>query len=170
MYKTACEGKIIISDFVREHLMAHPEVYDLLDEAIAKLTLPTDGGNLAVEVEMGRIVGRSGVVATAPIGMDEVTTFALRPNRRKPSRVAVGVEGPEITRVVIYAGPTEEMKVYKLFTSYVGDLSRKEPWDPNLVESERAASIGYWTTHALVHIPNLMGDPFMSTWNDVLRD
>lgn len=169
MYRTKCGGMILVSTNTALHLQAHPEVFDLLTEAIGQIKLPNDGSRLAVEVDLGRILGRSGCVATPVITNQTRATFAKRVNRPFPSRVAIGAVGLEISHVVIIAKPSDRPGVYDLITAYVGDLAPKEPWDPTLTtEVERAASLAFWTSHALVYDQTIMGPPIVSTWDAVL--
>ena len=170
-FKTACGGMILVPPKAQEHLRAHPEVGKLLAEAIGQLLLPPRGKFLAVEVEMGRVVGRSGCVPTAPIGPRDSGAFALRVGRERPSRVIVGVEGPETTKVVVLAFPArEEARTYVLVTSYVGVLAPKEPWDRRLApgSSQHHESLDFWCSHALVYSPEVMGEVFASSWDEVL--
>ncbi|MBI3952719.1 MAG: hypothetical protein HY336_02060 [Candidatus Doudnabacteria bacterium] len=172
MYKTACGGTIVVPPKTQEHLRAHPEVEGVLAEAIGRLTLPEGGAFCATEIEMGRVVGRSGCVATPPIGLSDPATFALRVGRDKPSRVVTGCEGPETTKVVVLAfASKEDQRTYVLITSFVGELAPKEPWDRSMRpgSTEHQESLDFWCSHALVHSP-VMGEPFESTWTQVLRN
>lgn len=170
VYKTACGGSIMLPPKAEDHLRAHPEVMALLQEAIEHVELPKDGSFLAVEVEMGRVIGRSGCVATPPIGLDDQGFFAVRVGRTGPSRVALDTEGPETTKVVILAFVSRESRgQYVLVTSFVGELAQKEPWDPNIRSQEEfQCSLEFWGSHALVYDSSVMSDPFVSTWRQML--
>jgi hypothetical protein len=151
-------------------LVAHPEVRGLLLEAIGRVVLPRDGAFLSTEVEMGRIVGRSGCVSTPPIDPSERSLFAQRIGRERPSRVILG-EGEETTKVVVLAFASRgEAGTYVLATSWVGGLAAKEPWDPMIrSQGEYQGSLGFWCSHALVWDSAVMSAPFESTWDDVLK-
>lgn len=166
-HKTACGGTIVIPRKAEDHLRAHPEVLEILPEVIGKVSLPQDGSFLAEAVEMGRCVGVSGRVSTPAIGLDEPATFAQRVGRTRPSRVIVGVEGPEVSTVVVLAFPSREEKgTYVLVTSWVGDLAPKEPWDATPGEFQEA--LAFWSSNALVWDSAVMSEPFESTWAEVL--
>ena len=171
-FQTSCGGTMVVPTAAQEHLRAHPEVGELLAEAIGRLSLPIGGAFCAAEVEMGRVVGRSGCVPTTPISRGYPATFALRMGRDKPSRVAVGVEGPETTKVVILAfASKEDQRQYLLVTSFVGELAPKEPWDRSLIlgSREHHESIDFWCQNALVYSPGVMGEVFESWWEEVLK-
>lgn len=168
-FRTACGGTVIVPRKAEDHLRAHPEVEELLAEAVAKLRLPRDGAFLSAEVEMGRVVGRSGCVQTPPITSSDRTLFAQRVGRDHSSRVIVG-EGEETTKVVIlaFASPGEG-GTYVLVTSWVGSLARKEPWDRTIAsDGEHRDCLQFWCSNALVYDPAVMAEPFESTWEKIL--
>lgn len=166
---TLCGGTIVITDKVIEHLGAHPEVTTILEEAIKRVSLPTDGSKLSEKVEMGRIVGRSGCALTISIKTSDTALFALRRARRKASRIVLDHVGPEVSYLAVIAGPTDNPKEYKLYTAFVGEPAPKEPWDSSLTDEERPESIRFWTTHALIYDEAVMDAPFRSTWDDILN-
>ncbi len=167
-YRTKCGGVLVLPPKTKEHLVAHPEVGNLLEEAAGLLELPRDGSFLARAVEFGRVVGRSGCVPAPVIGPGGKATFALRAGRRKASRVAVGVEGPEASTVVVLAFAAKEARTYVLITSFVGALAPKEPWDAS-PGSEREDSLVFWGQNALVHDPSVMGEPFEASWQEIIN-
>lgn len=169
-FKTACGGRIIVPQKAEDHLRAHPEVEGLLPEAVVKVRLPRNGAFLSAEVEMERIVGRSGCVKTPLIAVSDRVLFAQRIGRDKPSRVIVG-EGEETTKVVVLAfSSREEAGTYVLVTSWVGSLARKEPWDPNICSQEEYQDcLQFWCSHALVWDSTVMSGAFESSWEEVLR-
>jgi hypothetical protein len=169
-YRTACGGVIVLPPKTKEHLTAHPEVGGLLDEVCSLVRLPGNGEFLAAEIDLGRILGRSGCTPAAHIGDSERATFAVRVGRPRPSRVAVGVEGPESSTVAVLAFAGRNPGEYILITSFVGGLATKEPWDQSLVPGteEAVAALDFWCRHALVHDPSVMGEVFESTWADIL--
>lgn len=168
-YQTACGGRIFVPFKTKEHLRAHPEVQEILAEAIGKVSLPQNGEFLATEVEMGRVVGLSGCVETPRIRTGDQAFFAQRIGRDKPSRVVVG-EGEETTKVVLLAFVAqEEQGKYILVSSWLGSLAPKEPWDPNITsQKEFQKSLDFWSSHALVYDSEVMGEVFESTWEAVL--
>lgn len=170
-YRTKCGGVLVLPPKTKEHMAAHREVGDLIEEATARLQLPKDGSFLATEIDFGRVIGRSGCVATQPVAIGEKTLFAKRVARDKPSRVVVGREGPETTKLVVLAFADKAVRgQYVLITAYVGELAPKEPWDRSMVSgsAEAVAALEFWCCHALVHDPAVMGQPFEATWQEIL--
>ena len=169
-YQATRGGSIIVPPKAQEHLRAHPEVGGVLAEAIGHITLPLNGEFLAVAVEMGRVVGGRHGVSTALILPGASATFALRMGREKPSRVIVGVEGPESTTVVVLAFASKKKDEYVLKTSFIGELAPKEPWDRSLRpgSKESQESLDFWCCHALVYDPAVMKPAFESSWSVVM--
>jgi len=169
-YKTIDGGTIVVPPKAEDHLRAHPEVDEILAEAVAKIRLPRDGAFLSVEIEMGRIMGRSGCVSTPPINPSDRSLFAQRIGRERPSRIIVG-EGEETTQVVILAfASREEAGMYVLVTSWIGSLARKEPWDPMIRSQEEYQDcLQFWCSNALVWDPAVMSEPFESNWVEILK-
>ena len=169
-FKTFCGGAIVVPRKAEDHLRAHPNVDLLLPEAIARVRLPRDGAFLSAEVEMRRVVGKSGCVSTPPISPSDRALFAQRTGRDHPSRVIVG-EGEKTTKVVVLAfASREEADTYVLVTSWVGSLAPKEPWDSNIrTDEEYQESLSFWCSNALVWDPAVMSKPFESSWEEILR-
>lgn len=167
-YRTKCGGALVLPSKTKEHLVAHPEVGDMLEEVAGLIELPRDGSFLAREVDLGRVVGRSGCISAPAVGSEGEATFALRAGRRKPSRVAVGAVGPEVSTMVVLAFAGKEPRTYVAITAYVGALAPKEPWD-TAPGKEREASLAFWSSHALVWDPGVMGQPIVSTWSAIIN-
>lgn len=169
-HRTACGRTITIPQQAQQHLIAHPNVVKHLHEAIGKIHLPVVRKKIEEEIDVGRLIGRSGVVKTAPLQIGEKALFALRANRKLPSRVAnVGECGEQTSKIVIVARPSLIENQYDLITSWIGVLARKEPWDASIAERrEFQECLNFWSTTALVYDPAVMGPVFESTWQDVL--
>lgn len=170
-FLTFCGGTIVVPYKTEEHLRAHPEVQKILAEAIGKVSLPRNSEFLAIEVEMGRVVGLSGCVEAPRIEVGDKAFFARRIEREKPTRVLLGSEGVETTKVVILAFPDrKDKRTYVLVTSWIGTLAPKEPWDTNIQsQGEFQESLNFWSSHAIVYDPATMGEIFESTWKEVLK-
>ncbi|GEM_PF-1008714 len=164
-YDTKDGGDIVVTPRTRQHMAAHLDVVPLLAEAIVLIDLPTDGKWLEVEVDLGRVIGRSGCVETAAIGMNDTASFAYREGRAMPSRIVEGVEGPEVTTVVVIAKYVSRGK-YQLVTAWVGALGQREPWNAGGPDFKDAMT--FWQTHALIFDPSNMESPFESTWGTIL--
>jgi hypothetical protein len=168
-FKTVCGGTIVVPRKAEDHLVAHPNVHDLLREAVALVRLPHAGAFLSAEVEMGRVVGLSGRVSTPSISPSDRTLFAQRIGRDRPSRVVIS-DGEETTKVVVLAfASREETGTYVLVTSWVGSLAPKEPWDQNIHgEAEHQKCLHFWCYNALLWDPAVMSAPFESSWTEVI--
>jgi hypothetical protein len=169
-HQTACGGVITIPQRVQSHLQAHPDVLAHLPQAICKIQLPSDRKKIEREVQMGCVVGRGGIVKTSAIQIGDRTSFAVRANRKYPSRVAPpGVVGAESTTIVIIAKPTPTKGRYELITAWVGILARKEPWDPTIAsQDEFNDCLHFWRTTALVFDPATMSPAAESSWGETL--
>lgn len=176
-FQTRCGGSLVLPPWTVAHLEAHPEAVGLLEELATLLDLPRDGAFVLRTVDFGRVIGRSGAVIRAEAdGLDTPVTFACRVGRDIPSRVEVGVEGAEVTTLVVVAGAVagrEAEGVYTLFTSYVGEeAAPKEMTDPSLKrdgEEAYQAALAWWQGHALCYPADGggWGEVFTSTWREV---
>lgn len=162
-------GKLLIPQSTRDHLLAHPDVGDLIEEATARLELP-GGAFLARAIDLSRPIGLSGCVPAPRIERTERTTFALRVQRPRPSRVAVGVSQVPTTEFAFIAKPSAEdpSHVYVLITCWVGGLAPKEPGDA-APGKEFEEAFEFWATHALVYDQEVMGPVLEMSWDEVLR-
>jgi len=169
-YKTECVGTIFVNDETWKHLEAHPGILDLIPEIASKVSLPTDGSRLAFQTSLGRAVGQSSLIKTQKIGLSETAWFAVRKNRMKASRVVLDASPVDTDLVSIVANPVEKDS-YELVTAWFGEFAPKELWDPNLTDDPSAykASINFWCRHALVYDPEVMDEPFESTWEDIVN-
>lgn len=171
-FLSRCGRRIIANEATQLHLRAHPEVWPLLAEACLRVQLPIDGSTFNDEVEMGKIVGRSGCVTTPRVGLEMKTTFAQRPARLGLSRVIIGV-GREVSHVVIVASPVDPNRPdhdYALHTAYIGERAPKEPWNLSITTKEEwLTSFSFWATHALIYDSKVMGPIVMTTWGAVCK-
>lgn len=170
--RTACGGRLLISRKAIEHLRAHPEVATILPEAVGQIVLPS-GGFMSAEVDIGRVVGRSGLVKTTLCDANSPMLFSQRVGRVRPSRVVPSnTVGEETTKVVVLAQSSREQEnTYCLVTSWIGVLAHKEPWDQNIrTQNEYQDCLRFWCAHALIHDPEIMGNVYESSWGKVMSD
>jgi hypothetical protein len=169
-YSTACGSSITVSAHVQRHLQAHPDVIEHLSEAIRKIQLPGERSDIACEVQMGRVVGNCGLVKTGTLKITDAASFAVRTNRRFPSRIAPqGVAGSASSTIVVIAKPAIAGDHYELITAWVGIIAKKEPWDANIIDqNEFNECLYFWSTTALVHDPLTMGPLLESSWKEIL--
>lgn len=168
-YLTACGGKLVPFDNAAEYFAAHPEAVALLDEAIARITLPTDGSRLEVTVDLGRELGPNGCVRVTDIGLDGIGLFSQRPKRPGMSRVVVLApeEIPAASTFVVVGKPMRDPGTYRLITAYVGIQAPAEPWGGKTPE-DRERLLGFWRSHALVW-NDTMDEPVTATWREAME-
>ena len=171
-YKTRCGGIMHITQKAKSHLQAHPEVLSFLQNGIERISLPKDGQKYEGEIDFGRVIGRSGLTRTSPLGVGNQADFTVRKGRTLPSRVvSTNQIGEETTKIVVVARPTFEEKHYELITSWMGPLAKKEPWDPSIKTIEEfRESLKFWTSFALVYKPQVMGPIWTSTCMKILNE
>jgi len=166
--------RLVPYDNAAEYFAAHPGALELLAEVAPTIQLPEDGSRLEVQLDLGRELGCASLIKTAPIGIDEEDTFALRSGRDKPSRVIRPWSDwyQAVSTFVVVGRPDNRLAPgdYRLTTAYVGQIAPREPWDKKLGSSHVSdeESLAFWLTHALVWDPTTMGKPFRSTWRQVL--
>ena len=163
-YNTKCGTALNLLPHTLSHLQAHPEAADLLGEAIGKIVIKEGQTFLLVEVEMGRVIGRSALVTASVVRTDESCLFACRAGRNVPSRVVTGVEKPETSLFTVIAGKEDDGS-WALYTGFAGPSAEKEPTDGSL-KGDNAKQIAFWSSHALVWDES-WETPFESTWNQV---
>jgi len=167
--RTACGKDIHITEHARKHLSAHPDVLEFLEEAISKVVIPEGATNFEEAINLGRIVGESKLIETEKISPDQKTTFALRLERKYPSRVAVGEKGIPCDSVTIEIKFDETKKEYYLSTAYIGYPC---PYEPAYIEDKTSEdfkkALDFWSSHALVFDPKIMGPTFEASWEEML--
>ena len=171
LFKTKCGGSIHLTDSVKEHLEAHPGILGLIPVIASRVILPIDGGRLTCQISLERVVGQSSLIDTQKIGLSETAWFAIRKNRMKESRIVPDAAPLDTEKVSIVANPIEK-NTYELVTAWFGSYAPKEPWDLDLADDSSAyeESIEFWCRHALIHEPELMEQPFKSTWQDIINN
>lgn len=170
-FYTTKDGRIIVvTDETREHMKAHPEVENILEEVLLNVELPQDKSVYGKEIDMGRVVGKSACVKLKKISLSEKSCFALRINREKASHVILDTEGDSTSKVIVWARFDENFNQYILRTAYIGNLAPAEPWDKSLkTETQKQESLDFWCEHALLYQKDVMGEPFESTWEEILK-
>lgn len=160
--------ELVIPNETFQHMKAHPEVMDLLVEA--KNLICEDDLNVPFAisvVDFGRIIGLNKCIEDHDSNM-----FALRASRQNVSRVAINKEGiPCSTLVVIHMEDTENTNCRTLVTAFIGKPSYREPWDPHIASKEEfAQSLSFWSQNALIWDYETMDKPFVSSWDEILKE
>lgn len=169
-YRGACGSIVTITENARRHLEAHPAVIQFLPEAIRK-TWVSRSPIPEIEVDMGRVIGRTNLVDMSVGKPSTPMQFALRKGRYLPSRVTNEVTVGQETHKLVLVARKQHPRSYQLVTSWIGSLARKEPWDHSIrSEHEFEECLRFWCSNALLHAPDTMGPVFESSWTEILRD
>jgi hypothetical protein len=169
-YRGACGSIVTISEKARRHLEGHLNVIQLLPEAIQK-TWVSSSPIPEIEVDMGRIIGRTNLVDTLAADPSTPMQFALRKGRILPSRVTSEVAAGQETDKLVLVARKQHPRTYQLVTSWIGSLARKEPWDYSIRSAhEFEECLRFWCSNALLHDSETMGPMFESSWTEVLRN
>jgi hypothetical protein len=140
---TSKNGKKVFVDLEDSHAATHiadtPGLLELVKELIEQLEI--DEEELAIERDMGRVIGESQLVHVQP-GDDVV--YAKRRNRDKFAKFVKGKNpGPCRKLVAIFR---KSDYGYELWSAWIGVLGEPFPGD----EKETPQSRTYWSTRALV--------------------
>jgi len=96
------------------------------------------------------------LMGDAPVPESEVT-YRKRLPREYESRL-INRHRRWSRQMTVIAGPTNDAPCV-LYTAYGGPCAPREPNDPALPESERDASIAFWSEHALTCRQSMGGGP-----------
>ena len=129
---------------------------ELLGEALA--TIEANGRPFIKElVHFDHIIGGKTCVEVGP--EDEIM-MAYRKGRSGPTPLVKNREASPCDSVTVILRKDRSIRdrdVYETLTSYVGEGSPREPWDPNLTsEEDRKECEDYWKSHALLYDDNLI--------------
>ena len=168
-YKTKTGREIAVTEETWKHLEAHPDVKSILREVLLKVPLPEDSNFTRQEVNMGRTVGKTGLVR---VGYEEKMMFAYRKGREGPTRVVPASTPKADTSIVSIVAGKDEEGSWILYTAFLGILGTREPWDPNIeTQEERDEALRFWChQYALVHDPETMGPIFISTCEEEFKN
>ncbi len=158
---------VTITKRAKKHLLAHPDVWEVLEEALNKIKT-RDEDFVIREVDLGRIIGRSGAVFLPKSDINEPVLFAKRIGRDIWSRVAPeGMQGDPVSTTVILLKKLNEQE-YELITAYIGTRSPMEPTDPKLTIGELPEALDFWRGYALVYDKKLFGPIHKMTWMEAI--
>ena len=129
---------------------------ELLGEALA--TIEANGRPFIKElVRFDHIIGGKTCVEVGP--EDEII-MAYRKGRSGPTPLVKNREASPCDSVTVILRKDRSIRdrdAYETLTSYVGEGSPREPWDPNLTsEGERKECEDYWKSHALLYDDDLI--------------
>lgn len=118
------------------HLEEAPDLLDLVKEVVADAVLA--GENVAIETDMGRIVGETSMVETTEA--DEII-YAKRRGRERFTRFVLhrALEPTPYVSVILHRMDDG----YRLWSAWCGQLLPKQ--DPAVPKGQ-----GFWRNHALV--------------------
>ena len=171
LLETATGSSLHVTSAARDHLKAHPTVWDVLGEAVAQVTLPELDNVCAFEIDLGRPLARATLLPAPPIDLDMPASFAVRVNREHPSRVTEETATTWDSTVVVWVRRSDAAAPFELATAFIGRLGPLEPWDPHLKsQADFQVALDFWCRHALVHDGQVMQPVFTSSWGEILRE
>ncbi len=142
-----CSNGARVFDRADGHNDVHPVDKTLLKEALLKIS-PCE--NFVKEsIPFGRVIGKSTCVT-----VDETDTLVMtyRKGRLGPTPMVLNREPSECSTLVVILKKIGDSD-YILITTFIGELSEREPWDlaivPGSEEQQRAEA--FWSTHALIY-------------------
>lgn len=172
MFISLDSQSVIIDELTEKKLAAHPGVRDLLPEAISRLSLGDESGRIKKEVDMGRVIGMTDLVAVPDVGYDTQTQFAYRKERKYPSHVRAVDQKFPCTTIALSLVRNEGESEWNLITAFVGKSAPSEPFyyfDKKSWfyrdEKQFKESLDFWMAHALLIDKRSMGEPYVSTWS-----
>ena len=141
---TTRNGHKVYVDLEHSHAITHFEKTPALLEAVKEiiLTLTLKEGVVDIEKDLGRIVGLSDLVETAP-GDDIV--YAKRPRRVQYSRFVKNKQATPTSWITLRL-LREKDHTYSLYTAFVGRQAPSFPGGNFMPEQSRE----FWSHHALV--------------------
>ncbi len=152
MYRTGkfvgfCANGAKVFDRNDGHNDVHPVDNALLKEALLKIS-PRE--NFVKEaISFGRVIGKSTCVT-----VDETDTIvmAYRKGRLGPTPMVINREPSDCSTLVVILKKIGNDK-YILITTFIGQMSEREPWDPAIVSGseEQQKAEAFWSTHALIY-------------------
>jgi hypothetical protein len=168
--KTSDGKEVFITPGIKEHLLAHADVVEFLEEAVAKLEIPDGIAWIGVAVNLGRNVGISKLVKVGVVLPGQKTFFAKRIAHEFPTHVVLEREGEWCDSVTLEVKYDKNEKKYFLNTAHFGFPCPDEPFCINNRESnEFKESLDFWRRHALVYEEKIMAPVFKAAWEDVLK-
>jgi hypothetical protein len=167
---TASGAGVRITSDARAHLEAHPTVWRVLREAVARITLPESANVSASEIDLGRPLELATLLPAPALDLDTPASFAVRQNRAHPSRVTEETPTTWESTVVVHVSRATADAPFELATAFIGKLAPLEPWDQRLTSPEALrTALEFWSRHALVYDSSFMGPIITSSWSHILR-
>ena len=122
------------------HLAEAPQLLQLVKEVLT--IRDVEGENVALEVDLGRIVGETSLIETTD---DDEIVYARRLQRDKYTRFVKNKELMPTSWVTVILHKVDDG--YNLWSAWCGKLVPTSPGG----EDEMPKSQGYWRNHALVY-------------------
>lgn len=136
-------GQVVFLDDKRSnvtlHLQEAPHLIDLIKEALEGVDLT--GDNVAIEKDLGRIVGETTLVETDEA--DEIV-YAKRLQRDKYTRFVMNKAAQPTQFVTVILHKADDG--YRLWSAWCGQLVPTSPGG----DDETPKSQGFWHNHALI--------------------
>ncbi len=142
-----CSNGAKVFDRNDGHNNVHPVDESLLQEALLQVS-PSE--NFVKKLVMfDRIIGQ-----TTCVTVDETDTVvkAFRKGRKGPTPMVLNRTPMDCNSLVVILKKIGDDE-YILITTFVGQMSEREPWDPAIVPGslEQQKAEAFWSTHALIY-------------------
>jgi hypothetical protein len=168
-------GEVVhVDEKTLSKLKAHPDVLEFLPETFSKFKVSERSGLIKESINLGRIIGKSGLVDTPEIELNTKTQFAYRTERKYPSHISTMGEGKSCETVAISIKKVEN--TWELATAFIGVNSPSEPFyyfdkESRFYKDENQLhiSLDFWMKHALMYEEGVTGDVYESTWAEELE-
>jgi hypothetical protein len=136
---------------VIDRVYSHNKVStELLREAVAQVSIDLSKDMNQFEVDMGRIIGKSGRTSTVNTKASDIV-YAIRKGRTGYSRFTVQEQGEPTNIVQFVTKTTDDGKSAVLINAYIGPKGEREPFDKHLTTNEELLqSLVFWSKNALV--------------------
>lgn len=129
------------------HNDVHPVNESLLKEALLKISPCEDFIKVAVPFE--RVIGKSTCVT---VDETDSIVMAYRKGRLGPTPMVLNREPSDCSTLAVILKKIADSD-YILRTTFIGELSEREPWDPSITpgSEEQQRAEAFWSTHALIY-------------------
>lgn len=131
----------LITSSAGQYLSRQPYIINLIKEVLLPMDLTSS--KLAIERDMGRIIGNTDIVETT----EKDNIFYAQPNKKNVFSRYAKNRYPSPSRKLTIILEQDADGNYEVSDTWIGPYSPPFPGD----EKETAKSKDYWQTHALVH-------------------
>lgn len=149
--------EIYVDEATRLHMEAHSDV-KISDMKEGISLIEYQGPFFIDSIDLGRIVGKDNCVAVAE-DEKKLVQYRTRKNRQgKTPVIMAGQKEPADTSLITIGICKDSDGKDTLFTAFYGYKGEKEPWERGLSPEQKRKSEDFWSTHALICMPEVLED------------